>query len=57
MKNEIKEIEVGQVVAFKDTKGDREKNGYYKGIPVDEVYECQDKWYAAWTQTESYMCM
>ena len=79
MKNEIKEIEVGQVVAFKDTKGDREKNGYYKitsirggkvnlgsvfgrsiyykGIPVDEVYECHDEWYAKWTRTESYMCM
>ena len=78
MKNEIK-IEVGQVVAFKDTKGDREKNGYYritslrggkvnlgsvfgrciyyKGIPVDEVYECHDKWYAAWSKSESYMCM
>ena len=30
---------------------------YYKGIPVDEVYECQDKWYAAWSQTEYYRCM
>jgi hypothetical protein len=73
-------IEVGQVVAFKDTKGDCEKNGYYKvtsirggkvnlgsifgrsiyykGIPVDEVYECQDKWNCyCRSQTESYMCM
>ena len=33
------------------------KGIYYKGIPVDEVYECEAKWYAAWSQTESYMCM
>ena len=33
------------------------KGIYYKGIPVNEVYECEAKWYAAWSQTESYMCM
>jgi hypothetical protein len=81
MKEEIKtrELGTGSIVAFKDTKNDREKNGYYKitsirggkvnlgsvfgksiyykGIGVDEVYECQEEWYAAWSQTESYMCM
>jgi hypothetical protein len=30
---------------------------YYKGIPVDEVYECQDKWYERWSHSETYMCM
>ena len=81
MPNEIKvnEVEVGKVVAFKDTKGDRDKGGYYrvtslrggkvnlgsvfgkgiyyKGIPVDEVYECEAEWYAKWSQSETYMCM
>jgi hypothetical protein len=75
----VNEIVVGSVVAFKDTKGDREKSGYYrvtslrggkvnlgsvfgkgiyfKSILVEEVYECQEEWYAKWSQSESYMCM
>ena len=33
------------------------KTIYYKGIPVVELVECHDEWYAKWSQSETYQCM
>ena len=33
------------------------KGIYFKGILLEEVYECQKEWYAKWNQSETYMCM
>lgn len=30
---------------------------YYKGIPVKDLIECENEWYAQWQQSESYQCM
>jgi hypothetical protein len=30
---------------------------YYKGIPVDEVFEDEAAWYSKWSKSETYMCM
>jgi hypothetical protein len=33
------------------------KHIYFKGIPLEEVVEDEESWYAGWTRSESYMCM
>jgi hypothetical protein len=30
---------------------------YFKGIPLEEVYEDEAAWYENWSRSESYMCM
>jgi hypothetical protein len=30
---------------------------YHKGIPVKDLVECENEWYAKWQQTETYACM
>jgi len=30
---------------------------YHKGIPVMDLIECENEWYAKWQQTETYACM
>jgi len=30
---------------------------YHKGIPVKDLIECENEWYAQWQQSESYQCM
>ena len=30
---------------------------YHKGIPLTDLVECENEWYTAWQQTESYMSM
>ena len=30
---------------------------YHKGIPVKDLIECENEWYAKWQQTETYACM
>jgi hypothetical protein len=30
---------------------------YYKGVPVENLKECEKEWYAAWQQSETYQCM
>jgi hypothetical protein len=66
-----KPIEVGSVVRYKEgwckvTRKTRNTvnlggifNGkiYHKGVPLDEVYEDHDAWYANWQESETYKCM
>ena len=33
------------------------KHIYHKSVPVDQLIECKDEWYSAWSKTESYQCM
>ncbi|MBU6184758.1 MAG: hypothetical protein KGO98_05815 [Rickettsiales bacterium] len=30
---------------------------YHKRMPLAWLVECQNEWYAKWSQSESYMCM
>lgn len=30
---------------------------YHKGVPLSEVREAHDEWYAKWQNSESYRCM
>jgi len=30
---------------------------YLKGVPVENIMECEDKWYAAWQDSDTYKCM
>jgi hypothetical protein len=30
---------------------------YHKGIPVQDLIECENEWYSQWQQSESYQCM
>ena len=33
------------------------KHIYYKGIPLEDVYEDEAGWYERWSHSETYMCM
>lgn len=33
------------------------KHIYHKGVPVENLKECEKEWYAAWQQSETYQCM
>ena len=30
---------------------------YHKRVPLAWLLECQEEWYAKWSQSETYMCM
>lgn len=30
---------------------------YYKNVPLSEVREAHDEWYAKWQESETYKCM
>lgn len=68
-----KEIKVGSIVSIKGESGYYKvtnyrggkvnlgaifgKSIYYKGVPVENVYENGDAFYDRWSQSETYMCM
>ena len=70
MNNEIK---VGLIVSIKGESGYYKvtnhrggkvnlgsifgKHIYHKGVPVENLKECEKEWYAAWQQSETYQCM
>ena len=33
------------------------KTIYHKRVPLEWLVECQEEWYAGWSQSETYMCM
>ncbi len=65
-------IEVGNVVKWsgdsgymrvKSIRGGKANLGaifgkgiYHKGVPVNELVECEAEWWAKYTKSESYMC-
>ena len=30
---------------------------YHKRVPLTNLVECEDEWYARWSNSETYMCM
>jgi len=65
------EIKKGSIVSFENgnyrvtsVKGGKVNLGsifgkyiYYKGIPIEDMFENEEQWYKKWSQSESYMCM
>jgi hypothetical protein len=30
---------------------------YHKGIPTEQLIECENEWYSQWSKSETYACM